>query len=206
MKLARVCCFWGAGLLALCVSHAAQPVDKAKADAVQPNPAVDAEMDAALDGIDDRVSKIEDLRAKFEQRKSSVMLRKPMVSSGEVIARSDVVLWRTQQPRKADMRVGGGEIRLLYPEDKLLEIYPIQNARGMAGGPLPRLSKLREQFTFSRASDQIAGGTTLQVVLTPKSEEVRSAVATVQVSIDTKVPCVTKIVMTDPDGEQTSIE
>ncbi|MFN5944923.1 MAG: outer membrane lipoprotein carrier protein LolA [Phycisphaerae bacterium] len=210
MKPAHACCLFAAGLVATCELHAAQsaaqPPEKPAAESPQTQPPADSQLDAAMQAVDDRIANIEDLRANFEQRKSSAMLRQPMVSTGEVIARGDVVLWRTQQPRKSDMRVGPGEIRLLYPDDKLLEIYPVHNAKGIAGGPLPRLNELRELFTFARASEPPASASTLQVLLTPRSQELKNAVATVMVTIDTSVPCVTKIVMTDPDGEQTSVE
>lgn len=177
-------------------------------EAKQATKTTDAELEAMLLEIDGRIGKIEDLRARFEQRKSSPLLRRPIVSSGEVIARGDVVLWRTERPRPAEMLVGGGEIRLLYPEDKLLEVYPIGNAKGMAGGPLPRLHELRERFTFVRAPKQETDNASQSqdVLLTPIAEEMRRSVASVRVSIDTSVPCVTKIVMTDPEGEQTTIE
>jgi outer membrane lipoprotein-sorting protein len=198
--------WYAAAVTSACAVTLAQSTTAPDSPAQRSQPAADATLDAAMQAVDDRIGKIEDLRAKFVQRKSSAMLRKPIVSTGEVIARGEVVLWRTQQPRKADMRVGNGEIRLLYPDAKLLEIYPIGHAKGMTGGPLPRLRDLREQFTFTRSGDVPANGTLLQVLLTPRSEDMRRSVASVHVTIDTTVPCVTKIVMIDPDGEETTVE
>lgn len=171
------------------------------------NAGVDAELLGTLQKLDERIGKIKDLRAKFEQRKTSPLLRRPMVSSGELIARGGVVLWRTETPRATEMRVGEKEIRLFYPGDKLIEIYPIAHAKAMAGGPLPRLADLKAQFTFARpAPEEGRDPAAFEVVLTPIAEDMRRSVATVRVTIDESVPCVSKIVLTDPEGEQTTVE
>jgi hypothetical protein len=201
---------------ALCVANASAKTSSISDDkSVAPSqpsptdhavsPAIDAALLKELEAVDASVATIKDLRASFEQRKTSALLRKPLVSSGELFCKGDVVLWKTTRPRSSSMRVDATEIRLFYPDDKLVEIYPVDGLRDMAGGPLPRLAALKQQFAMTRGIGPNTNDTTLVVDLKPLDQKVATYLASVQVTIDKSVPCVTQIIMTDPEGETTTV-
>ncbi|MBS0197012.1 MAG: outer membrane lipoprotein carrier protein LolA [Planctomycetes bacterium] len=165
-----------------------------------------------LAALDAKMAKIADLRADFEQTKQTAMLKKPLVSSGSLVCKGEAVLWRTVSPRKSDMLVKDAKVTVYYPQDKLAEEYPMGSRfRDAAGGPLPRLSKLTENFDFTEIDAKEFGeesgseGHRIAVKLTPKTDELKKHVESVRVLIDERVPCADRIVITDPEGERTQI-
>lgn len=100
---------------------------------------------------------------------------------------------------------------MYYPADKLVEVYPVGGGfKDLAGAPLPRLSLLRERFevdplTLKEMGVSDADENFIAVRLTPKQADLRKHVTTVKVLLDTVRGVATKVVMTDPEGEQTEI-
>ena len=114
----------------------------------------------------------------------------------------------------ARMLVADGKVTVYYPQDKLAEVYPMgPGFQGAAAGPLPRLSGLKESFELTEIdaakmmTGAEAGGVTgrVAVCLTPRSDELKKHVASVRVLIDESVPCAERIVMVDPDGDETEL-
>ncbi|MBC7835826.1 MAG: outer membrane lipoprotein carrier protein LolA [Phycisphaerales bacterium] len=157
------------------------------------------------------MAQVEDLRADFEQRRHTPLLKKPLVSSGVVLTKGELVRWDTATPHASSLLIGHGSIKLYYPADKLLEVYPVgEGFKDLAGAPLPRLSVLKARFDITPLASEDLGAsnevaTLLAVQLTPKSKELREHIASVRVLIDESRPAATKVVMTDPDGEVTEI-
>lgn len=166
-----------------------------------------------LQDLDAKMAKVVDLRASFEQRKKTAMLKKPIVSSGTLSCKGESVLWRTTKPRESQLLVTPDKVTVHYPADRLAEVYPVgARFRDAAGGPLPRLPKLREKFEMREMTgDEMkalgvdGAPERLCVVMTPKSEDLKKYVAMVRVVIDTKVPCAQRVVVSDPDGDETEI-
>lgn len=173
-----------------------------------------SDFDKRLAAVDAKMAAVVDLRAEFEQRKNTAMLKKPMVSRGTLLCKGETVMWKTLTPRRTDMLVADGTVTILYPTDKLAETYPVGSRfRDAAGGPLPRLSSLKENFDLAeldakvmaeelgaaRPADRIA------VELTPKSDELKKHIASIRVLIDESVPCADRVVIRDPDGEETEL-
>lgn len=172
-----------------------------------------------LEAVDAAMAKVVDLRADFEQRRHTALLKKPLVSKGVVLTKAAAggnasegrVRWDTAEPRASSMVIGDGEIRMYYPADKLVEVYPVgEGFKDLAGAPLPRLSVLRERFEIAAIGAKEMGVASVSanevaVLLTPKSAELRKHVASVKVLIDESRPAATKVVMTDPEGEETEI-
>jgi outer membrane lipoprotein-sorting protein len=181
-----------------------QKIDAAKATA-------ELVFQKRLESIDAMMAKVADLRANFEQVKRTPLLRKPIVSKGTLVAKGDRVRWETKSPRPSTMVVGRGEVRLYYPDDRLIEVYEAGgDAKDLAGAPLPRLSVLRERFEMSSLSVTALGGAEndphlIALMLKPKAEELRRHIESVQVLIDESVPVATKVVMTDAEGEKTEL-
>ncbi|MBX3359045.1 MAG: outer membrane lipoprotein carrier protein LolA [Phycisphaeraceae bacterium] len=163
-----------------------------------------------LEAVDAAMSTVQDLRADFEQRRHSPLLKKPLVSQGVVRAKGELVRWDTASPRKSSLLVSSESIQMYYPDDGLLEIYPVgEGFRDLAGGPLPRLAVLRERFEIEPLEPRIMGedgdGKSLALRLTPRSEALRRHVSFVRVLIDESAPAAKRVVMTDPEGEETEI-
>jgi hypothetical protein len=174
-----------------------------------------AAFEKQLADVDVKMGAVVDLRATFEQRKTTALLKKPLVSKGTLVCKGESVLWKTTSPRESSMLVGPEKVTVYYPADKLAEEYLVgARFRDAAGGPLPRLSKLKERFEIAElseaglkamgiSSDEMKGR--LGITLTPKDEQLRKHVASVRVILDTSVPCADRVVIVDPEGDETEI-
>jgi outer membrane lipoprotein-sorting protein len=165
-----------------------------------------------LAALEQKFAAVKDVRADFEQHKKTAMLKKPMVSKGRLAGQEDVVLWETREPRESTMRVTAKEVQILYPHDRLLEIYTL-DARfaETAGGPIPRLSTLAHRFEISELPPRDLGAPAddqglLALHLAPKAPEVKRHIQSVRVLLDESIPAATRIIITDPDGDQTEIQ
>lgn len=177
-------------------------------------PVAPSAFQARLNAVDDKMAKVETLRADFEQRKKTPLLKKPMVSQGGLVCKGDTVLWKTTSPRESAMLVTDASVTVLYVENGLAEVYPIgENSEGLAGGPLPRLAKLVQLFTITEARidampsphDTADPARHLAFTLTPISAELKAHVATITVLIDERIPCASLVVIADPDGDETQV-
>lgn len=168
-----------------------------------------------LADVDEKMGLVKDLRAEFEQRKRTALLKKPLVSKGTLVCKGESVLWKTTSPRASSMLVEPTKVTVFYPQDRLAEEYDVGSRfRDAAGGPLPRLSKLKDRFEIAELTgDEIkalgieAGEMKdrVGVKLTPKGEDLRKYVASVRVILDASVPCADRVVIADPDGDETEI-
>jgi outer membrane lipoprotein carrier protein len=165
---------------------------------------------ARLTEIDRRAAEVKDLRAEFEQTRTSPLIRTPMKSSGTLVVRGDRVRWDTRRPHPSVMTIGGGEIRIHYPEERVLEVYEARgDLRELTGSPLPKLDVLRKSFSIAAADAAQLGGDAgkhVALELTPRNEELRKNVARVRVLVDERAACLAMMEMTDPDGDVTRLE
>jgi outer membrane lipoprotein-sorting protein len=186
----------------------ADPNPPTRPDAASPG---DGAFEKRIESIDRAMEKIVDLRADFEQRKHTPLLKKPMISRGSLLVKGQSVRWDTREPRRSTMRISNGRLRMYYPDDQLLEVYPVrEDMKDLGGAPLPRLLALRARFEITAASVKELGAEEgnphlLAVLLVPKGEEMRRHVQSVRVLIDDTGPVATRVVMTDAEGETTEI-
>jgi len=160
---------------------------------------------AQLAAVDERVSKIADLSATFRQEKFTPLLRKPLVSVGEVRVKGDRMLWDTQAPALTLMQITPTDMRIYYPADKIMEIFPIQGKLGaLAASPLPRLDLLKQYFRLE-PSGNAAPDKKLAVRLTPTDASIAEFVESVQVLIDIDHGWMERFEIVDADGEKTVI-
>jgi len=172
-----------------------------------PAPAASS-FDQRLSQLDARMAEVRDVRARFEQSKSTPLLKRPMVSKGRLVGRETSVLWETLEPRRSSMLVSAEAVNVLYPADRILETYPIKDrARDAAVGPIPRLAALKQHFVVSpldpASLDPKAPASFIGLLLMPRDEDLKRHIQSVKVLIDDRVPCANRIVITDPDGEET---
>ncbi len=199
-----------AWLAVVCVSCAAQEGRVPGVSATEP-PAEDATLMKQLEEINARTAKITDLSAEFEQKKFTPLLKSPMVSTGRVKVKGAVIRWDTIKPEPSVMRIDERELRIYYPAQTVVEVYPIgEDMRRLSSSPLPRLENLRRQFSIARfdAKELDAGAEPAKVVgvaMTPTVAEIKEHVKLVRVVIDIAAAYATHMEITDSDGERTVV-
>jgi outer membrane lipoprotein-sorting protein len=168
-----------------------------------------------LDDIDRRAGQVQDLTARFEQQKFTALLKKPLVSSGRVRMKGSVVRWDTEAPEPAVLHSDAREIRMYYPRQRVVEVYPIdKRITDLAASPLPRLSALREHFRIEAAGPAAGSGRgggddnktdRVSIRLTPTDPFLKEHVDQVLVVLDAAAACVVSVEVEDADGDRTVI-
>jgi len=196
-------------LLAAC-GLAAQPTEKKNPSDEAPDN-TDPQLWSRLLEINERSRKIQDLSADFRQEKHTAMLKRPLVSTGTVLVRGDAMRWDTSAPEPTVMLITEGEVRIYYPQQKVMEIFRVdQQLASLAASPLPRLSVLREHFHFEpldvREIDEDADATrTLAVRLIPRHETLAEHITAVRVLLDADAGYIMAFEMIDADEDRTVI-
>jgi hypothetical protein len=160
---------------------------------------------------DEKAAGISDLSADFRQEKFTALLKRPLVSGGTVRMTRTTVRWDTQKPRPSAMLVRGGELKLHYPEQSLLEVYQVQRRfRDIAASPVLRLPMLLKHFTPHRIAsadlDPAADAARhLALRLAPREESIKGHLRDLRVLLEAESGNVVKVEMTDADGERTVV-
>lgn len=167
---------------------------------------------ARLDRFDERTERIDDLTARFEQRKHSVLLRRPLVSRGRVLVKGETLLWMTREPVESRIRVDETDARVYYPDQNLLEIYDLgADLRFLAGSPVPRMASLREQFDIRETDadgmdDEVVRRDHLLIVaLSPRDERLAERIERIRLVLDEDAGVMRLFEVTDPQGDRTTI-
>jgi outer membrane lipoprotein-sorting protein len=175
---------------------------------------------AQLAEIDAAAATVKDLSASFEQRKLTTLLKKPLISSGTVRCVGSTVRWDTDHPQPCVLYADGSELRLYYPQDKLEEIYPIDQRLGdLLSSPVPRLSVMQKHFKIERAGaadvsalfEQSAAAIsrarspTIALKLTPTDPALTQHVRQVLVVLDIRTALAIVVQTIDADGDRTEM-
>jgi len=194
---------FAAVLAASALAHAA-PARAAGAKAAPATP--DPSLSAQLDDIDRRAGQAQDLSGRFTQEKHTALLKKPLASAGRIRMKGAVVRWDTESPEPGVLYSDGREIRMYYPKQATVEVYPIdRRLSDLAASPLPRLDILRRHFRIERGAEAPRDDKTVELKLTPTDESLAQHVDEVRVTLDVAAACVTKVEMLDADGDRTLI-
>jgi len=178
----------------------------------QPGAAVpqrDEALWARLHEIDSRAGRIRSLSASFEQKKSTALLRKPLVSTGRIRIKATVMRWDTDKPEPSVLLIGEREARIYYPDQKLLEVYPLDQRLGeLAASPLPRLDALAKKFSFEQIptkdlDPKAEPSQFLALRLVPTDAALREHVKEVRVLLDVRGAYIVAAEMIDADGDRT---
>jgi outer membrane lipoprotein-sorting protein len=199
-------------LLAACALWCVMAAGAARAEDAKSPAAADPKLDALLKDIDQRAAMTADLAGRFTQEKHTALLRKPLVSSGRIRMKGSVVRWDTEQPEPGVLHSDGREIRLYYPKQSVVEVYPIdRRLSDLAASPLPRLDALRQYFRIEalpadRApKDERGDANRLSLRLTPANDYLAQHVEEVRVTLDVAAAYVVRVEMDDADGDRTVI-
>ncbi len=130
------------GLLAAaaCALVAAQT---ARVGAQSQNPAAAPEQtfDQRLAAVDAAAAGVRTLRAEFEQKKQTALLKAPLVASGRLVIKGERARWDTASPRKSVTVVADAELRVYFPDENVVEVYTLApEMRELSGSPLPRFA------------------------------------------------------------------
>jgi outer membrane lipoprotein carrier protein len=176
-----------------------------RADESKPAPP-DPNLAARLDDIDRRAGRAKDLSGRFTQEKHTALLKKPLVSSGRIRMKGAAVRWDTESPEPTVLYSDGREIRMYYPRQATVEVYPVdRRLSDLAASPLPRLDVLRRHFRIERAAEAPRDDKTIELKPTPTDESLAQHVDEVRVTLDVPAAAVTRVEMLDADGDRTVI-
>ena len=194
-------------LLLLCVLTG---IARGANDPPPARPAEDPALKKQLEDIDARAARIKDFTSDFRQEKFTAMLKKPLVSSGTVRVSAASIRWDTRRPEPAVLFSDGRDVRMYYPGQQLLEVYPIDRRLGdLASSPLPKLNTLREHFTLERAEPGTfrprEGRKSLPLRLIPIDEAIREHVEEVRVLLDIEAAHILELEVIDADGDRTRV-
>jgi outer membrane lipoprotein-sorting protein len=187
------------------------PVAPAEQTANDRPAGVDEKLWKLLVEIDARGARVKDLKADFTQQKFTPLLKKPLTSTGTILIKGSASLWHTTHPEPTVMRIDDKELRLLYPRQQVLEVYPTgQKIASLATSPFPRLDVLKKHFTFeqiaTKALDSSAKeGDTIALRMQPTEPELRKHIDEVQVLLQVSTGFVLKAVTIDSDGDRVAL-
>ncbi len=199
------------GAQALAQPRPATATTTATATAPGSQPAMAADLRSELLALEGKLAALQDLTTRFTQQKFTPMLRKPLTSAGTIRVRQNLMRWDTEKPAPSSMLIGESEIRMYYPKQKVMEIYPIDEQLGrLAASPVPRIAVMQEHFSFERGSakemDASADDSScLAVTLTPKQETLKQHIEHVKLLIDRNSAYLRQMEMIDADGDRTVI-
>ena len=175
------------------------------------SPADSTEFAQRLRQIDERGLQVRDVTARFNQAKHTALLKKPMHSEGTVRMRRNgqaaIMRWETTKPHPSTIVTTDSELQIYYPNQSLLEIYPLESELAqLAGSPLPQLEFARKYFTIEECRweglDPKQAERRLAVRLTPMEERLREHVLEVRVLIDMQTACIINAEIDYPDNER----
>jgi outer membrane lipoprotein-sorting protein len=169
---------------------------------------VDEKLWKILVEVDARGAQVKDLKADFTQQKFTPLLKKPLTSTGTILIKGSASLWTTVHPEPTVMRIDDKRLQLLYPRQKVLEVYATDQKMGsLAASPFPRLDVLKKHFSFAQLPTKdldptAREGETVALRMQPLEPELRKHIDEVQVLLQVATGFVLKATTIDPDGDR----
>ena len=170
---------------------------------------IDPKLLARLTELDAVIASMDDITAKFTERKFTTLLKEPLVSTGLVRIVGSRARWDTHAPHRTITVMDQRRIRIYFPDRAALEVYEIGERLGwLAVLPLPRLAILRKHFRIEPLGldtfgEKLRPGDHLAFRLRPKDDSLRDYVERVDIVVDVQTACVVQAEMTDADGDRT---
>lgn len=162
---------------------------------------------------------VDDLSARFEQRRISPLLRKPLASEGVIRSVKGLTRWDTDEPYETTMMVRPDRLELYDPEREVLEVYPIEKRFGqLLANPQPELTDWLKQFHVRRAeadalSEYMRKGCGIEdapdacvlIRLTPRGEALSDVIEELIVVLDPKTGLSRGMTWTSGERERTEL-
>lgn len=174
-----------------------------------PPAGVDGKLWKRMLEVDARGAGVGDLTADFVQEKHTALLKRPLVSKGTIKIKGSAALWTTTEPEPTVMRIDDKEVKLLYPKQKVMEVFATGDKMGsLAASPFPRLSVIRQHFTFEQmAAKELMGDRAdeakqLALRMRPVDETLKKHIDEVDVVLDVGTGLVLRAQTIDGDGDR----
>ncbi|MHC5026422.1 MAG: LolA family protein [Planctomycetota bacterium] len=176
------------------------------------------DFEALLRRLDERSATVTNLVAAFRQEKHTALLRRPLVSTGRVRVLPPLIRWDTERPFPSNMLVAADSVRIFYPEQATLEIYPLDDRLGrMATSPLLRIDPLREHFDLAAGTapdDEPStgpgvgpgvGAPLVHLLLTPTADALKKHISEVRLAVDEATATVRRAEIIDASNQRTTL-
>ena len=202
---------WSACLLCTMSMADATKPDKPDTD--------DAGLIQQLENLSQSREPIKDLSATFAQRRYSPLLKKPIETRGTLKSVQGLTRWDTDKPRPSTMMVKADRLEVYDPEQKTLEVYPIEKRLGqLLANPQPGVDAWRKHFTLERVKpdalskamreqcqvDDDSEGRLL-IRLTPRDADVAELIDHLLVVLDTETGLTRGMAWSNGEDERTEI-
>lgn len=190
LLLAVLCCAW-------CTVVFADRGDNNSKD----QPDAEAQRWAQLKALIEASPKPESARATFVQERTSLLLDEPIKSEGRFVASGKVSRVSLGRPASIEMRIDDKRIKIYYPDDNVLEDYPLPEQGLPLATGRPDLDRLAQDFTLT-AIDADQEGEVWTLSLQAKGK-LRKHMQSVSLGFDTKLGLVVKAATVDAAGDRT---
>lgn len=160
-------------------------------------------LDDVLAKLEAKGKTVKDFRARFRQEKTVYVLDEPLRSEGTLAYLAPGRLrWETTKPEASTLVIDDAGMKVYMPKLKQLEVYDF-SGKDALGAILPlfgqSVADLRRGYEVSLAPDAPAGAYAL--LLAPKNERVRRAIAKLRVEVDRETLLPRKLSYEDPNGD-----
>lgn len=180
----------------------------------------ESELIQALRAFEKQNAEINDLSARFSQKRYSPLLKKPIASSGIYRSIAGLARWDTQTPHDSAMVIQTDRLEIYYPDQNTLEVYPIEQRLGdLLASPQPDVDQWLASFKLGQAMPEALSEPMREAVgikenaddyllisLTPREEEIAKLIARLVVVVDKKTGLSRAMAWSSKDGgERTEI-
>lgn len=143
---------------------------------------------AAFDSLHAGQTSFVHLAASYEQRRTTPLSKKPLVSSGRMLFRKEpgCLVFEARLPRPARILLDTGRYQVLRPESRQLERFLLEDsalARALFEALSGRLTALEKDFRIESCTRDREDNRIVEVGLEPRSEDVKRAVTRLWVCI-----------------------
>ncbi len=155
-----------------------------------------------LQAVDAKASKIKDLRADFIQEKHTLLLKKPLVSKGTLVQIGPRLLMETTHPKPSTVAMDAKQVQMYYPQDRIVEIYPMAGAAGrLAGWPMMRPVQMAQQFDMAEVP--VDDPKLWSLRMTPRQKKMAQRLKQIDLVLDPQRGLLQRVTIHDADGDRT---
>lgn len=173
--------------------------------------ALSPELRALIEKVDATWSDAKDLRGSFTQSKHTPLLKKPLVSQGQLLMAGGLIRWDTLTPSKTQTLIEADRVSIYDAELKRVEIYkfdPEKTGMPMMGkggaGPMPRFADMVRRFDVTELKPAEGDATeTVRLRFVPRDEATREQMASMTFTLDPEKGHMLQMRIDHGDGEYT---
>jgi outer membrane lipoprotein-sorting protein len=173
--------------------------------------ALSPELRALIEKVDATWSDAKDLRGSFTQSKHTPLLKKPLISQGQLLMAGGLIRWDTLKPSRTQTLIEADRVSIYDAELKRVEIYKFDPEKtgmplmGKGGaGPMPRFADMVRQFDVTELKPVEGDATALvRLQFTPRDEGTREQMESMTFALDRENGHMRQMRIDHGDGEYT---